>query len=138
MNELKNKKVLLVDDDLDLLEQHKLLFQSKGYQVVTADNSKEGFEVFKREKPDAAVIDLIMEQHDSGFILCYKIKKDEYGKNIPVFMLTSAAYDTGYKFSSATDEEKEWIKVDEIIHKPVVIDDLVEKIENFYEMKQQK
>lgn len=135
MNEVKTKKILLVDDDLDLLEQHKLLFESKGYQVVFADNAKDGFEVYKKEKPDAAVIDLIMEQHDSGFILCYKIKKDEHGKNIPVFMLTSAAYDTGFKFSSATDEEKEWIKVDEIIHKPVVIDDLVEKIETFYELK---
>lgn len=138
MSELKNKKVLLVDDDLDLLEQHKLLFESRGYTVVTADNSKDGFEIFRKEKPDAAVIDLIMEQHDSGFILCYRIKKDDHGKSIPVFMLTSAAYDTGFKFSSATDEEKEWIKVDEIIHKPVVIDDLIEKIENYYEMKQQK
>ncbi|MFO7524675.1 MAG: response regulator [Ignavibacteriaceae bacterium] len=134
MTELKNKKVLLVDDDLDLLEQHKLLFESRGYNVVTADNSKDGFEMFRKEKPDAAVIDLIMEEHDSGFILCYKIKKDDHGKTIPVFMLTSAAYDTGFKFSSATDEEKEWIKVDEIIHKPVVIDDLVEKIENYYGM----
>jgi DNA-binding response OmpR family regulator len=86
MSELKNKKVLLVDDDLDLLEQHKLLFQSKGYEVVTADNSKEGFEIFKKEKPDAAVIDLIMEQHDSGFILCYKIKKDEHGKKLFLFL----------------------------------------------------
>lgn len=138
MSELKNKKILLVDDDLDLLEQHKLLFESKGYLVVTADNSKDGFDLFKKEKPDAAVIDLIMEQHDSGFILCYKIKKEEHGKNIPVFMLTSATYDTGYKFSSATDEEKEWIKVDEIIHKPVMIDDLIEKIENYTELKQYK
>ncbi len=132
MSETKTKKILLVDDDLDLLEQHKVLFESNGYKVVTSDNSNDGWELFKKEKPDAAVIDLIMEQHDSGFILCYKIKKDEHGKNIPVFMLTSAAYDTGFKFSSATDEEKEWIKVDEIIHKPVVIDDLIEKIENYY------
>jgi DNA-binding response OmpR family regulator len=138
MSELKNKKILLVDDDLDLLEQHKLLFESKGYLVLTADNSKDGFDLFKKEKPDAAVIDLIMEQHDSGFILCYKIKKEEHGKNIPVFMLTSATYDTGYKFSSATDEEKEWIKVDEIIHKPVMIDDLIEKIENYTDLKQYK
>lgn len=138
MTKSVNKKILLVDDDLDLLEQHKLLFESRGYNVVTADNAKEGFDLFKKEKPDAAVVDLIMEQHDSGFILCYKIKKDEHGKNIPVFMLTSAAYDTGYKFSSATDEEKEWIRVDEIIHKPVVIDDLVEKIENYHSLNSHK
>lgn len=126
------KKILLVDDDLDLLEQNKLLLESKGYKVVSADNSKEGWELFKAEKPDAAVLDLIMEEHDSGFILSYKIKKDEHGKNIPVFVLTSATYVTGFKFSAATAEEKEWIKCDGIINKPVVIDDLYLKLENYF------
>jgi hypothetical protein len=46
-------------------------------------------------------------------------------------MLTSATYETGYKFSSSTKEEKEWIKCDGIIHKPVVIEDLIAKLENF-------
>jgi CheY-like chemotaxis protein len=130
-----NKKILLVDDDLDLLEQHKTLFESRGYQVVTADNSKKGWDVFKAEKPYAAVLDLIMEEHDAGFILSYKIKKDQYGKTIPVFVLTSATYVTGFKFSAATTEEKEWIRCDEIVNKPVVIDDLVQKIEGYYAAK---
>ncbi len=129
------KKILLVDDDLDLLEQHKVLFESRGYQVVTADNSKKGWEVFKSEKPYAAVIDLIMEEHDAGFILSYKIKKDSYGKTIPVYVLTSATYVTGFKFSASTAEEKEWIKCDEIVNKPVVIEDLVQKIEGYYAAK---
>lgn len=131
----KKKKILLVDDDLDLLEQHKALFESRGYHVVTADNSKKGWELFKAEKPYAAILDLIMEEHDAGFILSYKIKKDSYGKNIPVFVLTSATYVTGFKFSSSTAEEKEWIKCDEIVNKPVVIDDLVQKIEGYYAAK---
>lgn len=136
MSELeKKKKILLVDDDLDLLEQHKVLFESRGYNVVTADNSKKGWDLFKSEKPYAAVIDLIMEEHDAGFILSYKIKKDSYGKTIPVFVLTSATYVTGFKFSASTAEEKEWIKCDEIINKPVVIDDLVQKIEGYYAAK---
>ena len=94
------KKILLVDDDLDLLEQNKLLIESKGYEVITAHSGKEGYETFKEVKPDACVVDLIMEEHDSGFILCYRIKKDEHGKNIPVFILTSATYDTGFKFGA--------------------------------------
>ncbi|MDY0082712.1 MAG: response regulator [Ignavibacteriaceae bacterium] len=129
------KKILLVDDDLDLLEQNKLLIESKGYEVITAVSGKEGFEVFKKIKPDACVIDLIMEEHDSGFILCYKIKNDEHGKNIPVFILTSAAYDTGFKFGASTSEEREWIKADALIHKPVIIEEFVEKLEAFYELK---
>jgi two-component system alkaline phosphatase synthesis response regulator PhoP len=129
------KKILLVDNDIDLLEQNKLMLESRGYNVVTADNSKKGWELFKSEKPYAAVIDLIMEEHDTGFILSYKIKKDSYGKTIPVFVLTSATYVTGFKFSASTAEEKEWIRCDEIFNKPVVIDDLVQKIEGYYAAK---
>ena len=128
-------KILLVDDDLDLLEQNKLLIESKGYEVITASSGQEGWEVFKKAKPDACVIDLIMEEHDSGFILCYKIKKNEYGKSIPVFILTSATYDTGFKFDASTSEEKEWIKADGLLNKPVIIDEFVQKLESFFESK---
>jgi DNA-binding response OmpR family regulator len=127
-----DKKILLVDDDLDLLEQNKILLESKGFRVVTAEGSKKGWEVFKQELPDAAILDLIMEEHDSGFILSYKIKKDEHGKNIPVYILTSATYVTGFKFGASTEEEKEWIKCDGILNKPIMIDDLVNKLEVFF------
>jgi DNA-binding response OmpR family regulator len=127
-----DKKILLVDDDLDLLEQNKILLESKGFKVVTAEGSKKGWEIFKQELPDAAIVDLIMEEHDSGFILSYKIKKDEHGKNIPVFILTSATYITGFKFGASTEEEKEWIKCDGILNKPIMIDDLVNKLEVFF------
>ncbi len=130
------KKILLVDDDLDLLEQNKLLIESKGYEVITASSGKEGFEVFKKTKPDACVVDLIMEEHDSGFILSYRIKNDEHGKNIPVFILTSATYDTGFKFGAETKEEKEWIKADALINKPVIIEEFVQKLEAFFALKE--
>lgn len=136
MQSKEKKKILLVDDDLDLLEQNKIMLESKGYEVITADNSKVGFELFKAEKPDAAILDLIMEEHDSGFILSYKIKKDGHGKNIPVFVITSATYLTGFKFGSSTSEEKEWIKCDEIINKPVVIDELAQKLESYFALKE--
>ena len=132
---ITDKKILLVDDDLDLLEQNKILLESKGFRVVTAEGSKKGWEVFKQELPDAAILDLIMEEHDSGFILSYKIKKDEHGKNIPVFILTSATYVTGFKFGASTEEEKEWLKCDGILNKPIMIDDLVNKLEGFFDNK---
>lgn len=131
MIEEKFKKVLLVDDDIDLLEQNKLLLESKGFTVVVAESGEDGIKVFQKEKPDAAIIDLIMEQMDSGFILAYKIKKTEHGKKIPVFILTSATYETGFKFSVSSAEEKEWIKCDGILNKPVVVEELIAKLENF-------
>jgi two-component system alkaline phosphatase synthesis response regulator PhoP len=129
----KFKKILLVDDDIDLLEQNKILLESKGIEVYTAESGEEGIKKFEEVKPDAAVIDLIMEQHDSGFVLCHKLKKTELGKKIPVFILTSATYETGFKFSATTAEEQKWIKCDGLINKPVVVEDLISKINKFYE-----
>ena len=126
------KKILLVDDDLDLLEQNKLLFESKGFTIATGESGEEGWRLFKEEKPDAVIADLIMEEHDSGFVLCHKIKRTEEGKKTPVFILTSAAYDTGFKFSAFTKEEQEWLKCDGIIDKPVVVSELITKLENFF------
>jgi CheY-like chemotaxis protein len=125
------KKILFVDDDIDLLEQDKVLLESKGFKVITAESGEEGWKLFQKEKPDAAVIDLIMEQMDSGFVLCHRIKKTELGKKIPVFILTSATYDTGFKFSASTKEEQEWIKCDGILNKPIVLEDLIDRLENF-------
>lgn len=129
----KVKRILLVDDDIDLLEQNKILLEAKGVKVFTAESGVEGVEMFNEIKPDAAIIDLIMEEHDSGFVLCHKLKKTELGKNIPIFILTSATYETGFKFSATTSEEQKWIKCDGLINKPVVIDDLVSKINKYYE-----
>ena len=129
----KVKKILLVDDDIDLLEQNRTLLEAKGVEVFTAESGKEGIKLFSEIKPDAAIIDLIMEEHDSGFVLCHKLKKTDLGKQIPVFILTSATYETGFKFSATTSEEQKWIKCDGLINKPVVIDDLVSKINKYYE-----
>ena len=128
----KQKKILLVDDDLDLIEQNKLLLESKGYKVITADNMKDAWDMFKKEKPDAAVLDLIMEEHDTGFVLAHRIKRDESGKKIPVFLLTSATYVTGMKFGASTSEEKEWITVDAWFNKPIEIDQLTTKLEDTF------
>ena len=128
---MKINKILLVDDDYDLIEQNKLLLESKGFEVVTAESGEEGLEVFEKELPDACVVDLIMEHHDSGFILCYKIKKTEYGEKIPVIILTSATYETGFKFGTSTKEEQSWIKSDGILNKPIVLEELISKFKSF-------
>jgi CheY-like chemotaxis protein len=101
---------------------------------VTADNMKDAWDTFKKEKPNAAVLDLMMEENDTGFILSHKIKKDSLGKNIPVFLLTSATFVTGYKFGASTSEEKEWIKCDGWLDKPIVIDDLINRINKYYNL----
>lgn len=129
----KIKKILLVDDDIDLLEQNKIIIEAKGFNVETAESAEEGWKKFQESDPDAVIADLIMEHHDSGFVLCHKIKSTAHGKIIPTFILTSATYDTGFKFSASTKEEKEWIKCDGILNKPVVINELISKMESYFE-----
>ncbi len=132
------KTILLVDDDIDLLEQNKLLLEAKGYKVITAENVEDAWNIFKAEKPDAAVLDLIMEEHDAGFILSHKIKRDDYGKNIPVFLLTSATYVTGMKFDASTPEEQEWIHCDGWFNKPIQVEELAIKLEECFEKYKNK
>lgn len=127
------KKILLVDDDTDLLEQNKVLLEARGYEVITAENSNDALKKFNEHKPDAAIIDLIIEDYDSGFVLSYKMKKTEHGKKIPVYILTSATYKTGFKFSTDTEEESEWLKCDGILNKPIVLDELLLKLKNYGE-----
>ena len=71
----KNKKtILVVEDDLDMLEQMSIYLQAHDYSVLKATSQKEGEELVKKNNFDAAVLDLMMENQDSGFVLSYKIK----------------------------------------------------------------
>ncbi len=113
------KKILMVDDDVDLLQIFKPFLEKAGYDVVTANDSVEGFELFKSTKPDAVFVDLAMEHFDSGFVLCHRIKSLPEGKSVPVIIMTAASHETGIRFSTQTEEERKWIEADDYLDKPV-------------------
>ena len=68
-------KILLTDDDIDFLEMHSVVLQNKGYEVITAQSSKECLEKLENIKPDAVVLDVMMEKFDSGFTTSKQIKE---------------------------------------------------------------
>jgi DNA-binding response OmpR family regulator len=119
-------KVLLVDDDIDLIEQYIPFLTDAGYEVESANDGSEGFSKFESFKPDVMIVDLSMEHFDSGFVLCHKIKKTEYGQKIPVIIMTSAGRDTGIRLSTDTSEETNWIKADDYLEKPISPRDIVQ------------
>ena len=121
-----NKKVLMVDDDIDLIEQYKPMLEQAGYTVEAAYDGQHGLETFKTFKPDAMIVDLSMEHFDSGFVLCHRVKSTNEGKNIPVIIMTSAGQDTGVRLSTDTLEETNWIKADDYLEKPISPRDLVQ------------
>jgi DNA-binding response OmpR family regulator len=125
MKEIK-KRVLIVDDDVDYLTQMEIQVKKLGFDVITADTQKEGEEIISREKVDLAIIDLMMENKDSGFILCYKMKKMNPG--MPVIIASAVTAETGLNFGVETEADRSWIKADTFIEKGIRPDQLEREI----------
>jgi len=120
-------RILLVDDDPDFLEMHRAVLENHGFQVLTASSGREGLDRVRAELPDLIILDLMMEQHDSGFSFSREIKLDPLFKRIPILMVTAVAEVTGYRFTS--DEDGYWMKTDGFLDKPVAPDVLIGKVE---------
>lgn len=115
-------KILVVDDDIDYLTQQKVQLEAEGYEVVTAESVEQGAEIARQEKPDAAIVDLMMQNVDDGFTLCFQLKKMD--PNLPVIMVTAVSSETGLEFDAVTDEERSWVKADAVMAKPVRFEQL--------------
>ncbi len=129
-------KILLVDDDPDFLEIHRVMLERHGYQVLTARSGREGLEKVRAEMPDLIILDLIMEKHDAGFAFARRIKSDPLFKRIPILMVTAVAELTGYKFSM--EEDGYWMKTDDFLDKPVRPDVLMERVEKLLEQSRRQ
>lgn len=114
---VKEKVILIADDDDDYLFQLKFHIEKWGYKVITAESQKEAEELLKTLKPDLAIFDLMMESEDSGFVLSYKMKK--LYPDVPIIIATAVSAETGMSFGVNTDEEKKWIKADLYLEKGI-------------------
>jgi len=111
------KKIMIIDDDIDLVEAMRITLENDNYEVVDAQDGQKGLEILKREKPDLLILDVMMDTLDEGFHLAYQIRKDEQIKDIPILMITAVGAQTGFKFDKHDDEE--FLPVNEFIEKPV-------------------
>lgn len=82
--------------------------------------------MLSKSRPDLAIFDLMMESDDSGFILCYNLKR-RYPE-VPVILATAVSRETGLTFGLSSDQEKEWIKADLYLEKGVRPEQLNQKI----------
>jgi len=76
--------------------------------------------------PDIAVIDVMMDNPDSGFVLCYHIRKQD--PTLPLILVTSVNSEAGLDFAMATEEERSWIKADALLSKPIRFEQLLGEI----------
>lgn len=114
-------KVLLIDDDEDLVEATKIVLESCDYQVVTAHNGTDGMAKAKEEKPNAIVLDVMMTHKTEGFDTARDLRADEETKGIPIIMLTAVNQEVPWKF----DADSVWLPVDKFVEKPIQPDELL-------------
>jgi CheY-like chemotaxis protein len=98
------QKILLVDDDPDLLRSLQVILESKGYEVITTQDAKTGHSILKTEEPDLLVLDVMMSSELEGYYLMQKIKKEEEYKNLPIIMLTGMKDQLGVNLYSAVED----------------------------------
>ena len=110
-------KVLVADDDPDYLYQVSYHLRKSGYEVIAVESQTEAEQVISKMRPDIAIFDLMMESDDSGFILCYKLKR-KY-PDVPVILATAVARETGLTFGLSSEQEREWIRADLYLEKGV-------------------
>jgi two-component system alkaline phosphatase synthesis response regulator PhoP len=127
----EKKKILIIDDNINFVKMNTVALEAAGYEVEAAYNSDEGFTKVEYGQPDAIVLDLMMERHDSGFTLAKKLKTHPIFRNIPILMLTAVGEATGFRFSMEKDGY--WMKTDDFADKPLEPDDLVDRLKKLIE-----
>ena len=124
---MENAKILVADDDPDIRESLQAILESKQYTVVTAVDKTDGMEKIKAEKPDLAILDIMMSTWEDGFQMSRELKKDPQFKNMPIIMLTGIKSETGIDFKS-TAGDPDWCPVDAYLEKPVEPDILLAEV----------
>ena len=122
-------KILIIDDDPDIVEAIKVVLEDKKYDIVSASSGKQGLEKVKKVKPDLVILDVMMETGDKGFDVARAIKNNEDHKNIPILMLTALKEKTGLDFKKEAGDEV-WLPVDDYCDKSIDFKDLILKVEN--------
>ena len=94
---MAKKKILLVDDEVDFLQLLKARLEANGYNVVTAMNAQEALVKFKREKPDALILDIMMPEINGLEVLKEIREKDQ---KLPVFIITAFSNEERFKLAN--------------------------------------
>jgi CheY-like chemotaxis protein len=85
---METKKILIIDDDKDLVNATQTILESRNYKVVSANNREEGLKMVIKETPDLIILDVQMDSKHAGFDLEKELKKDTGLSKIPILMQT--------------------------------------------------
>lgn len=115
--------ILLVEDDPDYRLKIKQALQNSGFVITEAESEEQAYDVARHKTFDIAIIDLMLENTDSGFTLSYHFKQ-EYPK-MPIILLSSSTSEMDIEFSMESAWERNWIKADTLLNKPIRFEQLL-------------
>mgnify|MGYP001608607963 FL=1 len=129
-------KILIVDDDPDIVEAMRMPLEANNYQVVSASSAKEGLQKVLKESPDLVILDVMMETITEGFHFAYKLRSavpdSPYRdfRTLPILMITAIHRATSFRFSPRTDES--FLPVEDFIEQPIEPRVLLEKVSHLH------
>jgi len=112
---MDKKRILIVDDDADLVLAIRLILESAGYQVEAAPNGAEGIARMRAQLPNLVLMDVMMANPLDGFYTTQEISDDPELRNVPILMMSSITT-TQYASSFPTDQ---YLQIVDFIPKPV-------------------
>ena len=129
MNE--KPKILIIEDDIDMVESIKKILETKGYNTIIAYDPEEGNIKLKQDRPDLIILDVMFgsKGETKGFDFARKIKNDKQFAGIPILMMSAInTKEPFFNFSPETDGE--YLPVDCFLDKPLQPDELFLKVED--------
>lgn len=114
------KRVLLVDDDPEIIDSIRYALEAKGYQIFIARDGNQGLAMAEQEDPDLVILDMMMPKR-SGFLVLEKLRRD---RKIPVRVIMVTANEGARHKAYA-----EMLGVDDYLRKPFAMDKLVEAVQ---------
>lgn len=105
---MHKKKILVVDDEPNIIQMLTSLLEINGYQVESASNGVEGLETAMKRRPNLILLDLVMPQMD-GYQVMEKLRADEETKDIPVILFTAAPPDEAVQTGSSAIEAVDYV-----------------------------
>jgi len=120
---MNSKKILIVDDEVDLVETVRFPLEMEGYHVLISYNGEDALNQARKENPDLILLDLMLPKLD-GYKVCRLLKFDDRYKHIPILMLTAKTQERDKALGMETG-------ANEYITKPFEIEDLLRKVKAY-------
>lgn len=119
-NESAKKRILLVDDDQEIIESMRLALESRGYKILIARDGNQGLAMAEREDPDLLILDMMMPKR-SGFLVLEKLRRS---RPVPMRVIMITANE-----GSRHKAYAEMLGVDDYLRKPFAMDRLMESVQ---------